>query len=793
MLKNHFKTAWRSIVHDKVYTLLNVTGLATGMTVALLIGLWSFYQFSYNRFLPNYGQAYRALYKVNRNGKIETQFSTSLMLAGALKKDIPEIQYVTQTDWMGKHGLVAGEKKLYIDGAMASADFLKVFPYPLIQGSPGSVLQDPYSIVLDQSTATALFGNENAMNKTLRIDNEHDLKVTGILRDVPDNSTLRFHYIVPFAYKLLTVDWVKRASTTWNNNSFQTFLTLQPGVNYEQIKTKLKAFSRNFPEEWKIVDPEIILHPLKDWHLYDDFQNGSAGGGFIDYLRIFICIGILVLLIACINFTNLATARSEKRAREVGVRKAIGSGRGRLILQFLTESFVICCIAFLLCLLLTTCLLPFFNRLTGDAVQIPWSSPFFWTAMCVFLLFTSLLAGSRPAFYLSSFLPVKVLKGSIQVGKAASLPRRILVVVQFSCSIALIISTLVIYRQIQYARNRPTGYNSDRLVITRGSADLSRNYTALKNDLLQSGVVSHVTQASSPVTNLENWNGIDQWQGQLPNETLNMATVTVSADYFTTMGMQLLKGHDFTGNITGDSGTVILNEAAVKRMRFKDPLNQTILWNGRRPVRVIGVVKDALMLSPFSPAEPTFFVCDSRKAGDYVLYRLTPGIQTLEAIQKLTPIFNRYNPAYPYEFHFTNETYASKFALEILIGKLAGIFAALAIFISCAGLFGLAAYVAYRRTKEIGIRKVLGASVPQIWLLLSREFIFLVAVSCMLASPLAWYFLQNWLQKYPYHISIGASVFIAAAAITLVITLLTISLQAIKAAVANPVKSLRTE
>jgi ABC-type antimicrobial peptide transport system permease subunit len=423
---------------------------------------------------------------------------------------------------------------------------------------------------------------------------------------------------------------------------------------------------------------------------------------------------------------------------------------------------------------------------------MPWLNASFWGVMLGYVLLTGLLAGSRPAFYLSSFKPVKVLKGTLQIGKAATLPRKILVVLQFTCSVALIISTVIVYQQIQYAKNRPTGYDTDRLIMTDASSDVDRNYGALKNDLLGTGLVTSVTKATAPATGLYSWTGIDDWQGRYANESFGVATVGITDDYFNTLGMQLIKGRDFERGITQDTADVILNEAAVGRLRFKDPLNQVIFWNGRRKIRVIGVVKDALMLSPFSPPEPTFFTYNPSWSST-VMYRLAPGVDAGVAVAQFGAIFSRYNPAYPYSYQFADESYAAKFNQEVLIGKLAGIFAVLAIFISCLGLFGLAAYVAQRRTKVIGIRKVLGASVAQVWLLLSREFIVLVLVSCLIASPIAYYFLHNWLQTYYYRIGIGPGVFIASAAAAITITAITISFQAIRAAVMNPVKSLRTE
>ena len=794
MFRNYFKTAWRNLVNNKVYSVLNIFGLATGMAVALLIGLWVNYQFSYDRFLPGYNHVYQVRYRTNNNGEIFTQNSTCLPLADVLKKDVPGVKYVVQTDWMGHHGLKAGEKKLYLNGAMAGKDFLKMFQYPLLKGNVNAALKEPYSIVLTESTAISLFGKEDPINKTVRLDNINDLKVTAVLKDIPRNSTFQFNYLIPFSYYSATSEWVKNSAIDWGNNSFQTFVTLQPNVSYAQVEPKIKPLLLKYSSDiYKPTKAEVFMQPMKDWHLYSDFKNGFAVGGFIDYVKMFSIIGFLVLLIACINFINLSTARSEKRAREVGIRKAVGSQRKDLIFQFLIESIVITILAFVLSLLFVQLALPAFNALNKTTISIPYNNTVFWIIMISYVLLTGLLAGSRPAFYLSSFKPVKVLKGSIQIGKSAALPRKILVVMQFTCSIALIISTIIVYRQIQYAKERPTGYDVNRLMMTDVSVDLSRNYDALKNELLQSRIVTSVTKASNPVTEIWSFNHVDDWQGKLPSETLGgMATIAVSdTDYFKTLGMKLKEGRNFVGDIKADSLTVILNEAAVKRLRFKEALNQNITWTSGKQ-RVIGVVKDALMMSPFAPAEPTFFVYQPTWENT-IMYRLSPSVNTHDAITKLTAIFNKYNPSFPYLYHFVDETYATKFDLEVLIGKLAGLFAALAIFISCLGLFGLAAYMAEQRTKEIGIRKVLGASISQVWLLLSKDFIVLVIISCVIASPIAFYFLQHWLLKYDYRISIGAGVFVVSAIIAIIITIITISFQAIKAAVANPVKSLRTE
>jgi ABC-type antimicrobial peptide transport system permease subunit len=502
----------------------------------------------------------------------------------------------------------------------------------------------------------------------------------------------------------------------------------------------------------------------------------------------FTIVGLLVLVIACINFVNLTTARSEKRAKEVGVRKAIGSQRKNLVIQFLAEAVLLTTAALILSLVFARIALPAFNSLTGDEISIPVTNVYFWLIMLGCLALITLLAGSRPAFYLSSFNAVQVLKGSIAAGKS-SISRKILVVLQFSCSIALIISTIIIYQQIQYAKNRPNGYELNRLLSTDMNVDLARNYVALKNELVQKGIASAVSTATSPATGVWWHRDIDQWPGKYPGETIEMGTIYITKDYFKTLGMKFKEGRDFVND--NDSTSVIFNESAIKRMRIKNPLNQMITKNGDQ-MRIVGIVKDALMESPFKAAEPTMFLC-STQPQNFLLYRLSPTITTQTAVAQLNQVFARYNPSFPYTYTFTDADYAAKFQLENLIGKLAGVFASLAVFVSCLGLFGLAAYVAERRTKEIGIRKVLGASVRQVWLLLSRDFIVLVMISCLIAVPVSYYFLHSWLLNYDYRISIGAGVFVLGGLIALIITIATVSFQSIRAAVANPVRSLRTE
>jgi putative ABC transport system permease protein len=533
----------------------------------------------------------------------------------------------------------------------------------------------------------------------------------------------------------------------------------------------------------------VVLQPLRNWHLYGNYANGKEGAGFLQYVRLFMLIGALVLIIACINFVNLTTARSEKRAREVGVRKAIGSVRRDLIIQFLIESTMLTAMAFGFALLFVALALPAFNALTGDQLAIPFSNALFWVVMVLCVLVTAIAAGSRPAFYLSSFQAIKVLKSGMAAGRSVTLPRQVLVVLQFSCSIALIISTIIIYQQVQHARERPVGYAIDRLLMTNANDDVLNSYTAIRNELLEKHVVESMTTASSPATEVQGHLNIDQWPGKNPGETIEMGNMFVSGDYFKTLGMSMREGRDFQGD--ADTSAVIFNEMAIRRMRMSNPLNQVVTVNGMH-FRIIGIVKDALAVSPFAPADPTMFRYYPLPE-NVLLYRLPAAIPTEKALAAVAAVVNKYAPAFPYTFSFEDQEYAAKFKLEVLVGKLSGLFAGLAILISCLGLFGLAAYMAEQRTKEIGIRKVLGASVSGLWLLLSKDFIALVLISCLIASPIAYFLLDHWLNHYAYRVGIGPGVFGIACGSALVITLATISFQAIKAAVENPTRSLRSE
>jgi putative ABC transport system permease protein len=799
MLKTYFKTAWRSLYRNKVYSALNIAGLGIGMAVALLIGLWVKDQYSYDRWLPGYRQAYQVRFNYNDKGAIRTQKDVCRPLEDALKHEIRGVAYTAPVFGPQPNTLTAGDKKIHARNLVAGDGFLQIFQYPLLKGNRAEALKNPHSVVLTERVARALFGDKDPINQVVQIydpvnfDND-PLKVTGILKDLPLNSTFQFDYVTPLSL-LVSGAWASMAKDNWSDAMFEMYIGLEPNADPAQVQADAKMLvQKNAPAAYRAFQQQVLLQPLKDWHLFTNFQNGRAVGGIVDYLRLFSIIGILVLLIACINFMNLSTARSQKRAREVGVRKVIGSSRGALIRQFLVESVLFTVMGFVLSLILVQISLPAFNRLTGSGIGIPWSEGGFWLIMAGYVLLTAMLAGSRPAFYLSSFRPVQVLKGSIVTARSDVLSRKGLVVLQFTCSIGLIIGTIIVYQQIQYARNRSAGYDPNRLVESgAGTGD----FEALKHAVLASGVVTSMTKTLSLTT--EKWprSVVSDWQGKAANDpaTLLMNAVADS-DYFRTLGMGLKEGRNFTGNYGMDSSCTILNETAVRLMHLQHPVGTYITWmfagNFPQRVRVVGVVKDALIDGPFGAAAPAYFLYQPGWTYSYT-YRLAPAVNVGVALARLKPLFDQYDPSIPFAYHFVDEEYAGKFSFEVLIGELAAIFTALAIFICCLGLFGLAAFMAEQRTREIGIRKVLGASVSQVLLLLTKDFIVLVGISCLIASPIAFYFVQNWLHQYYYRISIGPGVFIVSAVLAIAIAVVTVSFQAIKAALMNPVRSLRQE
>jgi ABC-type antimicrobial peptide transport system permease subunit len=794
MIKNYFKVAWRNLVKSKVYSLLNIVGLASGMAVAMIIGLWIYDEVSGNKHFKNYDTLYQVMMHQTFDGKRGSQQALPFPIGEELKTKYPDLKAVAMCDWGQPHSLVFGEKKISKTGHFIGEDAIDMFSMNILNGDK-KPLHDPYSIVLTDETAHILFGDEDPVGKIIKLDNTTNLKVTAVVAKQPKNSSLSFDYLIPFQLQESIYSWVKLYhKTNWGNNSWPVYVQLNDNADPKTVNAKIKdVVIAHFTDEntLKTIKPEVFIHPMAKWRLYSDFEDGKNTGGFIKYVRMFGILGFVVLMIACINFMNLSTARSEKRAKEVGVRKAVGSGRKQLIRQFLSESMLIATLAFLLALLMVTIALPFFNDLTKKAMSLQIANPIFWGIMIAFTILTGLLAGSYPAFYLSSFNPVRVLKGNFKAGKSSSLPRKILVVAQFASSVILMIGTIVIYQQIQYGKNRPIGFNNKGLISVNLSDDIQKNYEALRQELLNSGAAVSICKSNSPPSQIYSNNNGWEWKNSQPIEkSVIFSTISTDYDYTQTLGIKIIEGRDFSRDFA-DSNGVILNEAAVKRMGLKNPVGEMLKWNDK-PMKVIGVVPDIQMQSPFRPISPLTIIFNKDWVS-YVNIRMNPGMPASKAISLMKPVFDKYNPAFPFEYQFADEQYAKKFNYEELVGNLAAIVAILAIFISCLGLYGLASFTAEQRVKEIGVRKVLGASVINLWQLLSKDFVMLVLIASAIAIPVAWYFMNEWLKSYQYKISIGLGIFVSVVLLSIVITLITVSSQAIKAAIANPVKSLRTE
>lgn len=792
MIRNYLKIVWRNLLKNKAFSFINIFGLAIGIAVAMTIGLWIVEEYRYDDFHENRAQIYRVMINsVNGNtGEKFTMISTPLALADKLKNDIPEVKNVVETSWEGKWGLKVGQNKFKKNGTYVGEDFFEVFKFKFVQGNARSAMQNPESIILTEQTAKDLFGKQDPLNQIIQWSGKENLKVTGIVEDIPQNSSFAgYQYFMPFSHYEKRNPRIQESRKQWDNYSYQMYVELQPNATYAQVEPKIRNLIK---QNSKDNVSEVMLHPMSKWRLYTQFVDWKATGGAIDYIRMFGLIGVLVLLMACINFINLSTARSEKRAKEVGVRKAIGSHRSHLIFQFLGESVLISLLSFVVAVGFVWLLLPTFNELFDTHVTIPLAEPLFWLAGVGVVLLTGLTSGLYPAFYLSGVNATRALKGTFSVGKSASLPRKALVVVQFSGSIALIISAIIVYQQIKFAQNLPSGYNPNGLMLVNMQGEIHQNYDVVKAELLNSGMVQSVTKSSSPIHSIwSNWN-IDDFPLKQPSENVSMVAVMVAEDYFKTIQINLKEGRFFYQNGSkADSMSVIVNEAAVKRMRMKKPIGQVIRIGGAQ-LTIVGVVNNTIMGNPFEPTGPAVYFFNPNNTY-YITFRIKENTPASEVIAKIAPIFNKYNPSLPFEYEFADEEYAKKFALEILVGKMAGIFAVLAILISCLGLFGLSAYTAERRTKEIGIRKVLGASVVQLWGLLCRDFVGLVLVSCAVAIPLALYYMSGWLKEYKNHIDISWWIFVIATLLALVVSLITISFQAIRAALLNPVKSLKTD
>jgi len=785
MLKSYLTIGWRSLLKNKGYSLINIIGLAAGMTVAILISLWVIDEVSFDHSFMNHKSIAQVMLNQSHEGSIYTGPTIASPVEDVLRtKYKDDFKKLALVSWDDYPIVSAGKINITAEQLFAQPEFAEMFSLPMIEGSHDA-LKDPSKALISRSLANALFGSDNALNKLIRNANKFDLLVGGVYEDFPNNSTFHGTNLI-LAWDNPAFFWYNK-NTNWDNHSCRLFVEMTEPANAKTIAEKVKSIPTPFIPAWK---EEITLQLLDDTHLYNEFTDGIVTGGRIQYVWLIGIIGGFVLLLACINSMNLSTARSEKRAKEVGIRKSIGSLRHQLIGQFLAESIVVAMIALVVSLIITQLSLPYFNTLTEKNISIFWNSYAFWLSIIGFALFSGIISGSYPAFYLSSFKPVKVLKGPFKAGRFASMPRKVLVVVQFTASIVLIIGTVIIYQQIQFAKDRPVGYAREGLITVAASTPaLQKNYNAVHEELLNSGVVESVSRSSQSPVHFNNNNSMD-WPGKDKGNEVFFRNVTITPDFGATIGWKIIEGRDFQMDNAGDSSGIILNQASIKVTQLKNPIGETVkFWN--QDFKIIGIVSDMLTQSPYDPTEPSLFIMRGWMGVMSIRIKATSSMQ--DALAQIELIFKKYDPNTPFEPRFVDQDYTRKFSDEDKISKLSTLFASLAIFISCLGLFGLASFVAEQRTKEIGIRKVMGASVINVWNMLSKDFIFLVIISCLISIPLATYGLTQWLKQYQYRTEISPWVFVVTAIGALGITLLTVSFQAIKAGTANPVTSLRSE
>lgn len=787
MFKNFFTISHRVLARNRVFSFINITGLAIGMASAALIILWIQNELSFDQFHEKKDRIYEVYNKAEVDGKIECWNSTPQVLAPTLSSGYPQIEKAIRMNWVGAFVFHTGEKHMETQGFITDPEFLTMFDFPMLEGDPKTALSDVHSLVLTEKMAKRMFGNENAMGKTVRIDSIATFTVTGVMKDLPNNTRFEFQYLVPWNY-MKEVHWDRY---NWEESSIQTYVLLKPGASEATADASIAKVPQLHSDK---IKNEIFLHPMRKWRLWSNFENGKIVGGRIETVRLFGVIAGFILLIACINYMNMSTARSEKRGKEVGIRKVLGAHKSSLIGQFLAESVFFAFLAGAIALLIVIYAIPWFNKLTYKELFIPYTNPYFWLSATGFMLLTGVIAGSYPAFYLSDFKPIKAIKGHFKISNAVLRPRKVLVVLQFSFAIALIICTIIIYQQIKYVQQRDAGFGKENLAFTFAKGNVLKDYSLISAELLKTGAITSITRTNSPITTGWNTDGSYEWAGKDPNAKMGFTKIHADNDFARTMGLTLLAGRDINiQQYPTDSTAVLLNESAAKLMNFSDPVGQQIK-SDEGTWHVVGVVKNFILGMPFERVEPMII----QGPGIHhwfgtVTFRLNSHKTIADNLAKIEGVFKKYNPDYPFECYFADTEYAAKFGDQQRTARLATVFAGLTIFISCLGLFALATYTAESRIKEIGVRKVLGASVIRITTLLSTDFLKLVLISFVIASPVAWWCMHNWLQDYAYRINISWWIFVFTGLLSVMIAILTISYQAIRAATADPVIALRND
>ena len=775
-----------------MFSAINISGLALGMACSLLIILWLQDERSVDGFHANGDYLYQVYERQSYDGKVDAGYTTQGRLAEELKKEIPEVQYASGLEYAGPPGIPntfkVGEQAGKMEGRYAGADFFSMFSYPMLLGNPQTVLNGVADIAISRKMATFFFGSpEKAIGKSIRFDNKEDLQVTAVFDEVPANSSQHFDFLRSWSAFVAANAWVNN----WNSTSPMTFIQLRKEADPNKVAAKIKDFIYRYKTKSAGEQIEIGIQPYDERYLRSVFKNGEPEGGRIEYVRLFTLVAIFILLIACINFMNLTTAQSAKRAKEVGLRKVIGAARSSLVRQFMGEAMLMTGCAFIIAILLAILLLPAFNTLTGKQLTLPVTQPVFWLLLIGLMIVTGITAGSYPALFLSSLNPVQVLKGGLKTGGGTTYLRKSLVVFQFSLSIVLMVSMVVIYRQMNYIQTKNLGYDREDLVYIPIEGNLIGHYAHFKEEAAQLPGILSVSKMRNNPTVIDHHTGDVDWAGKDPNDVTSLADGVVGYDFVKTMKLQLKAGRDFSTAFGADSTAFLLNEAAVKKIGYKDPIGQMLAWRGRQGP-VIGVLKDFHFNSIHQAIDPLVIRLDENWSWGTILVRTKAG-KTKEALAGLEKLCAALNPGFPFTYQFSDQEYTKLYKSEQVVSTLSNYFALLAIFISCLGLFGLATFTAAQRTKEIGVRKVLGASVPNITAMLSGDFLKLIAIAMVLAFPAAWFFMDKWLQGFAYKIDIEWWMFALAGIVTACIALLTVSYQSVRAALMNPVKSLKIE
>ena len=787
MLKSYFKIAFRNLVKSKVFSVINIGGLAVGMAVAMLIALWIYDEMSFDKNHRHYDRIAQVLQHQQINNGVETFAALPMPVAEELRNKYGSDFKLVAASVTFQQFIGQGEKVFTRLGTFSEPSLPEILSLEMVKGSRGS-LSDPSSVLISETLAQTIFGSDDPLNKPVKLNNNFAQKVSGVYKDLPKNS--RFNQVNFFA----PVNALVKNSfmnNNWKSSSFGIYVLLNDHADITDLSSRIKNIL--YENSKDASKPALFLNPMSKWHLYE-YKNGKLTPGRAQFVWLFGIIGAFVLILACINFMNLNTARSGKRAKEVGIRKTIGSVRQQLIYQFFCESFLVVLISAALAMLIVTLSLPGFNQLADKELVIPYDHPIFWISGFAFIILTVLLSGSYPALYLSSFNPIKVLNGTFRAGRLAAIPRKLLVVVQFTVSVTLIIGTILVFQQIQFAKTRPIGYSRDQLLsIPLNNPEIYTHYEKFKNDLLAGNMVEQISRSSSSTTSISSSANNLDWKGKDPNVQAEFGTILIDPEYADVVKWEMVAGRNFSHQFATDTLGFIFNETAIKLMGLKQPLGENVKWHDKT-WHIIGIAKDMVMKSPFEKAMPTVFITNQNdRSYNAINIKLNAKTPAAESVRKIEAVFKTYCPSAPFDYRFADSEYEAKFASEERIGKLAALFASLAIFISCLGLFGLASYVAEQRTKEIGVRKVLGASIFSLWKMLSKDFVGLVVVGCFIAMPIAYYFMSNWLQQYEYRTTIDWWIFAMAIGMAVLITVLTVSFQSIKAALANPVKSLRTE